>query len=188
MHNLHYIMVKADSANEAALNIESAIEHWGDENNWRVIGGIASEDGTDDLENYQNGRWGLSSLEEEDHVPKEGTYYSRTVAHILQMINCTITLNHLSGEYANINSAAAALIEKLKEFNDDAEDSNRFLLLQTSENLKRLYDLSISRYAMKSGKELAELHAWEFDEIGFTDICEGHDGSKRYIAFLDMHA
>ncbi|MEI7668605.1 MAG: hypothetical protein WCJ33_00805 [Pseudomonadota bacterium] len=188
MHNLHYIMVKADSAEDAAHNIENAIDNWGDENNWRRIGGIASEDGTDDIENYQEARWALSSLDEEDDVPKEGTYYSRTVAHIKQMITGSINLSNITGKYFDINQAVAAIIGKLKEFNETSENCDRFLLFQMSENLKNLYELSTSRHAMKAGFEISELHAWEFEEVGFTDMSERQEGSKHYIAFLDMHS
>lgn len=56
MHTLHFILINADSAQDAATSAEGAILHWGDENNWRSIGGIASEDGTDDIDNHEDAR------------------------------------------------------------------------------------------------------------------------------------
>jgi hypothetical protein len=47
---LHFIVVRADSAKEAAEDVTSEIINWGNEDNWRSIGGIASEDGSDDID------------------------------------------------------------------------------------------------------------------------------------------
>jgi hypothetical protein len=47
MHTLHFIVIQADSAADAASDVESEIIQWGNENNWRSIGGVASEDGQD---------------------------------------------------------------------------------------------------------------------------------------------
>ena len=82
MHNLHFILIKADSAAEAAREAENLILDWGNENNWRCVGGIASEDSSDDIENHDNGAWGLSFLDEEKGIPREGTYFSRAVAYL----------------------------------------------------------------------------------------------------------
>ena len=35
MHNLHFILINADSAAEAASGVENEILDWSDENNWR---------------------------------------------------------------------------------------------------------------------------------------------------------
>ena len=62
MHTLHFLLVMAESALDAASEAESTISDWGDCNNWHCIGGIASEDGIDDIENHEDARWGLSYL------------------------------------------------------------------------------------------------------------------------------
>ncbi len=59
MHTLHFLLINADSAAEAAAEASDEISDWGNENNWRRIGGIASEDGLDDVENAEGGRWDL---------------------------------------------------------------------------------------------------------------------------------
>jgi hypothetical protein len=53
MHNLHFLLIKADAAIDAAAEADSLILDWGDEDNWRSIGGVASEDGSDDIENHR---------------------------------------------------------------------------------------------------------------------------------------
>ena len=50
MHNLHYIIINAESAYDAAESALLEIQDWGNENNWRSVGGVASEDGTDLIE------------------------------------------------------------------------------------------------------------------------------------------
>ncbi len=91
MHNLHFILIKADAATDAAFEAENLILDWGDENNWRCVGGIASEDGSDDIENHDDGRWGLSFLDGEEGIPKEGTYFSRAVAYLHREITEPVT-------------------------------------------------------------------------------------------------
>lgn len=46
MHNLHYVRTWAESPIEACQQVETYIQNWGDENNWRSIGGCVGEDGT----------------------------------------------------------------------------------------------------------------------------------------------
>src|SRR5262249_15532871 len=67
MHTLHFILINADSAQEAASSAESEILNWGNDNNWRSIGGVASEDGTDDIDNHEGARWPLSFLGDARH-------------------------------------------------------------------------------------------------------------------------
>jgi len=44
MHNLHYIVVQAETAKEAVSEAENMISDWGTENNWRSFGGCVSQD------------------------------------------------------------------------------------------------------------------------------------------------
>jgi hypothetical protein len=83
MHNLHFLLINADSAADAASETESLILDWGNENNWRSVGGIASEDGSDDVENKDDGCWGLSFLDEEEGIPKEGSRRGRQGRFVL---------------------------------------------------------------------------------------------------------
>jgi hypothetical protein len=92
MHNLHFILIKADAARDAGFEAESLILGWGDENNWRRVGGIASEYGGDDIENDGDARWGLSFLDAEEGVPKDGTYFSRAAAYLQRQIMEPVTL------------------------------------------------------------------------------------------------
>jgi hypothetical protein len=46
MHNLHIVVARAETAEEAMADVEGYNEGWGDENNWRSIAGAVGEDGT----------------------------------------------------------------------------------------------------------------------------------------------
>src|SRR2546421_8608512 len=123
MHNLHFLLVNGDSAQDAASTVETAINDWGTENNWRRIGGIASEDGKDDVENHDDGGWPLSFLDTEN-VPKEGTYFSRAVAYLHSMFKEPVTLNYAPhGQCQDIRSAITALTSVLSDFNPDTGDT-----------------------------------------------------------------
>ena len=43
MHNLHLAVIKANSPKEACIAVETETSSWGDENNWRSIGGCVSD-------------------------------------------------------------------------------------------------------------------------------------------------
>ena len=45
MHNLHLVRVYASDPQDACNTVENEIMEWGNENNWRTIGGCISEDG-----------------------------------------------------------------------------------------------------------------------------------------------
>lgn len=186
MHNIHFILVKAPSAHEAAAFASETIADWGDSNNWRSIGGIASEDGTDDVENLEDADWGLSFLEDEAGVPKQGNYFSRTIAYIRALITDPVQLSGLSGSHGTINDAIAAVCNRMRAFDEASDDSHT--LWQMGRNLNHLYELANARKALSQGGELAEFYAWQLDETGFTDMTQAADGQKRYIIFLDMHS
>jgi len=186
MHNLHLILVNADSAEEAASTVENEILHWGDENNWRRIGGIASEDGKDDVENHDSARWPLLFLDGED-MPKEGTYFSRMVAYLHAIIREPVTFPYRPYEtYPDIRSALPALADVLRDFNPDTGDDHT--LWAVGRNLAHLRALMKSKAALDAGKEIPEFYSWQLDNTGLTDLSEQSTGSRRYLVFLDMHS
>ena len=187
-HNVHFLLTKADSAKEAADNVLGEIASWGDDNNWRCIGGIASEDGTDDVENHQNARWALSFMQGKENIPHDGTYYSKTVAYIKEMITGKLTLLSDSTQHIKITDAIEGIITNLRTFNEEKPDDDIYLLLRTGNAVKQLFEIVNARQRLKSGCELAELNAWEFDQTGFTDLSDEYEGGLNYLVYLDMHS
>lgn len=187
MHNHHFILVKADSAAEAASTVESELLEWGNDNNWRTIGGIASEDGSDDVENHEGAGWPLSFLDGEEDVPKEGTYFSRAVAYVRHSITEPISLIYMPDlAYPDLRSAFKALSNSLRDFNPDTGSSHELWVI--GHNLDHLSKLLDSRAAIEAGTDIPEFYEWQFDQVGLTDLTSQSEGSKRYLVFLDMHS
>jgi hypothetical protein len=186
MHNLHFILINADSASDAASEAENLILDWGNENNWRCVGGIASEDGSDDVDNQDDGRWPLSFLDAEKGVPKEGTLFSRAVAYLNRVITQPLTLPSTPfSTHPDLRSAIAELGDILRAF-DHEHDSND--LSAIGRNLEHLSELMDGRIALKHGDQLPQFYDWQFGHFGLTDMTEQSEGARRYLVFLDMHS
>ena len=79
--NLHFCVVRAESAQSAGKIIASHIQQeFRGYDNYYTIGGIASEDGSDDLVCYHDtmSPFPLTTLDDIG-VPKEGTYFARVI-------------------------------------------------------------------------------------------------------------
>ena len=187
MHNLHFILVKADSAEDAASMVENELLSWGNENNWRSIGGIASEDGSGDIEDHEGGGWKLSFLDDQDNVLREGTYFSRAVAYLRHSITEPVIFSYAPySTHPDLRSALHTLSDTLREFDPDTDSSNDLWAL--GRNLKHLSELMDSRAALKAGEEIPQFYDWQFDQEGLTDLTDQSEGISRYLVFLDMHS
>jgi hypothetical protein len=177
MHNLHFLLIKADSAAEAASEAESLILDWGDDNNWRTVGGVASEDGSDDIENHDDGRWPLSFLDRQEGIPREGTNFSRAVAHLHRQI---------AEPLAGLRPALARFGDELRAF--DPEGESLWRLGEIGRELERLSEHLCTSRAGGDGAEIPEFYDWQLDRFGLTDLTEDSEGARRYLVFLDMHS
>jgi hypothetical protein len=187
MHNLHFILIKADSAADAASEAENLMLDWGDEDNWRRVSGVASEDGSDDIDNHDDGRWPLSFLDAEEGVPREGTYFSRAVAYLHREITEPVTLPSAPfSTHPDLRSAIAELADMLRAF--DPEHGNSSDLWAIGRNLKHLSEIVHSRNAVKHGEDIPQFYEGQFDHLGLTDMTEQSEGARRYLVFLDMHS
>ena len=186
MHNLHLILVNADSAEDAASSAASETIEWGNDNNWRSIGGVVSEDGADVIQNHEGFGYPLSFFDNEEGLPKEGNYFEKGVAFIKRLINDPIQLNH--GGYplcADMKEALAAICGRLTAF--DTENGSSHELWAAHRNLQQLEQIMDGRGAIASDC-IPEFYAWQFDEVGLTDMTCNTQGAKRYLVLLDMHS
>ena len=184
MHNVHLILVRADSADKAADIASDHVWGFGDEfNNWFRIGGIASEDGCDDdNEHGVDTHYPLSRLDDLG-APKEGTYFARAVG--------LLRSNDLANP-PDIRTALANLADEMRKVRvpDDFID-----LWEIIEKLKRLFSILYSRHFLSDG-DIPEFRPYEFDQFGLTatehvnERCPGEkeEGKRRYIVLLDMHS
>ncbi len=185
MHNLHYIIIKADNAADAAESALLEIQDWGDENNWRSVGGVASEDGTDLIENHQDARWGLSSLRPDDASPDDNSYFAWGLAEIWEKIEGNIELPYspYSKSYDLQVTTQGIALELL-----DSDTANADLLSRASENLKYLAQIAKGRNNREVEHAIPEFYEWQFDHVGLTDFSEQTDGTQLYLVMLDMHS
>ena len=188
MHNLHLLLVRADSAEDAAGRADTAVSDWGDTTNWRVVGGIASDDGSDDIENHGDAGWGLSFLDETEGITRKGTYFSRAVAYLHQTINGPVTLiSSPHTTHPDLRSAINGLGDLLKGI--DIAQGQPFDDWSFSRNLKYLSQLDHARQAMKNGQDIPAYYSWQLDNFGLTDLSELFPpGTRRYLVMLDMHS
>jgi hypothetical protein len=187
MHNLHLILIKADSAEEAATQADNLIPDCDDENKSHRVGGVASEDGIDDVDNYDFARWSLSFLDEEDGIPSEGTYFARAVAYLHRQISDPVILPFgPNSTHPDATSALRELSNSLSAF--DADRGNTDDLLAIGRNLKHLSELIDSNRAHKQGEEIPQFYNWQLDHFGLTDLTEDSEGAKRYLVFIDTHS
>ena len=184
MHNLHYIVIKAESAEDAAESALLEIQNWGNENNWRSVGGVASEDGKDLIENHQDARWGLSYLVPD--VPElQPRYFQWGIQKIWDRIHQPITLPYRPrGEAATIKNALAIIAGDLLTF--DGEDTHH--LWCASQNLLYLQQIIGGRIQANNQHIIPSFYAYEFDECGLTDMSECSEGVQRYLVMIDMHS
>lgn len=186
MHNLHLIIINAESAKDAVKEVESHISDWGNENNWRSVGGVASESGNDDIENHENGRWGLDFLDEIEGLSKEGSCFERTKQYILSLVSEPITIPYVD-TYPTVKEAFENLGEKIKNF--DPEHGQTSDLWAWTNGMDFLHNVVGAQRALsKDPNTIPELYSWEFDKCGVTDISDGASELGRYIVFLDMHS
>jgi hypothetical protein len=185
MHNLHFILLYADSAAEAAQEADSLILHWGDENNWRCIGGVASEDGSDNIENHDNGRWGLSYLDHVGVPPKDA--FSRAVAFLHSNVADPVIFPVTPhSTHRDLASALRDLGDRLRAFDPQSGDTHDLWCVRR--NLKHLSELIDSRRQRAEGAAIPQFFPWQFDHFGLTDMTEDSVGARRYLVFLDMHS
>jgi len=180
MHNLHLARIKAKSHDEACASVLSYMEDWGDENNWRSIGGAICEDGTSEpYDDYS--RWGVD----------------KDVQEQIKNLNNTCFRELQGKEYTEgIYSDRLKSLLKDKTFQEmlDYDDWMDFytakqffnFLLKTAEARKKCkdsYDIFTS----------VDFFAHNYGDFGLTDM--GDNGynedelkeCKTYIVLIDMH-
>jgi hypothetical protein len=168
MHNLHLVTIVADSPEDACAEVESFIEDFGNENNWRTICGCVSEN--DEVHSTEDGRW----------TPDEET---NTIDKLNKMVQGWLTPN----EYVRGQDVVKE-IEGGKKF--DELDNGQLHNLQAYVKEKiNIFGLNTENFNVLED----EYCSWEYDENGVT-YCEW--GRKRgrkekgtkYVVLVDMHS
>lgn len=164
MHNLHLVVTNADSSKDACSDVESYIEDFGTENNWRTIEGCISEDNEVYIadENNRNS-WiteedfnTIDKLNKKVLEDKKNLFYQPEVPEILKRI--------ANGKTVESTDAWKAK-EYLKAYYDALPVDDKFDILQDS------------------------YREYQYDEFGVTHTgYKKMDEQKTYVVFVNMHS
>ena len=166
MHNLHYVVVNAESGEDACNAVENEIVEWGNENNWRCIGGCVSSDNEVYI-NDRHSRW----------IPEPN--------HTIDMINEQVE------KWLEPEQYYKDQFNKCVE-----GDSSPFDWYGAKKYCKHMYEFTQTKHFMKEGKfDVLQnsFFEWSLDECGVThiDISQLKDDDptlKQYVVFVDMHS
>ena len=164
MHNLHFIRVKASSAQEAIEKAESYISDFGNENNWRDFGGAISASG----EVFDTG---------------QGRFTPSTT-NIKSFADVEACLNGWISEYeANYEVIRIRIKAGLDIYDLDHTDLYRvaeFVKWRTETKF-----LNGRKFSLESGDTLFDN---EYHDEGLTEITYVGEQGEDYIVFVDMHS
>lgn len=173
MHNLHFVVVNAETAKQACDTAESHIDGFGTEDNWKTICGCVSEENEVlDLQGmFGGGRW----------KPSETGY--TTIAKINKIVKGWIKANTYS-ELAEKKLANAKGKINLKRWNTSELYSLKALAEQISQ--QKYLGKSFSKFNVLED----EFFSGSYDECGVTHCQDDNDteGYKKYVVFVDMHS
>jgi hypothetical protein len=174
MHNLHFILLKANSGEEACKKAENEIMDFGNENNWRTMCGAVSEDN----EVYDAG---------------DGRYRPTETEHItIEEINQKVS-GWLSESFFGVTAK-----EKLGKGEINLDEWNAVELWSLSKHARHLseaYSYKDREFDILKGDTF---YTCQFDECGVTDFrydtYEDDDEAmsktkeKTWVVFCDMHS
>tara|TARA_R110001606_G_scaffold19248_1_gene70960 strand:+ start:30 stop:539 length:510 start_codon:yes stop_codon:yes gene_type:complete len=168
MHNLHYLVTRAETPQEACSQVESEISEWGTDNNWRTICGCISEDNV--IHSTGEGRW------------------KPTETDTLEKINLQVSDWLYPPDY----------YEKQFNKCVDGKEESAFDWYGAKKHCKHMYQMGRTLNSIKHDKRETfdvlkdEFYSWSLNECGVTSLDNsGLDteagGSKLYVVYLDMH-
>jgi len=162
MHNLHFVVVKADTAKEACKEVESEIQDFGNENNWRTICGCVSS--KNKTFNYEDGRWSPTD-ESLNSIKKINKFISEQIKPYKDEV-----IQGLESGKTTFNDLKGFDWYSLEKY---AKDMFQYTHLKTPEQFDVLKDT---------------YYEHSFDEFGVTNLIENTEGKGTYVVFVDMHS
>lgn len=166
MHNLHFILVKANSGEEACKQAENEIIDFGTDNNWRTMCGAVSED--NEVYDAQDGRY----------RPVESDM--TTIDQINQVVK-----GWLSESF--YGATAKEKLGKGETNLDEWVSHELWSLSKYARHLSEAYNYKDREFDILKGDTF---YGYEFDECGVSDMTydTNGDGDKTWVVFVDMHS
>jgi len=172
MHNLHFIVVKADTGEDACSEAESFLMEWGNENNWRTMCGAVSEDN-------------------EVFDAKDGRYRPDEDCNTIAKINKYVEAWMKDEFFSTTAKKKLARGKKVENFTTHE-------LYSLEKYAKFLYEVKSLKqtktYLRKEGQKVSRnfnvlqdnFFAYSYDECGVTQTDDGE--GKIWVVFCDMHS
>lgn len=159
MHNLHFLRVSAPDPETACSEAENQISEWGNENNWRSIGGCVSQDNEIYVHDGYS-RW----------APEDGT--------TIETINDMVTGWLIPSTYYQEKFHNCVWGKEESPFDWYSASHYCKHMYEKKRHGKDTFDVLQDNF-----------FEWELSENGVTDInYNGEEGDKIYIVYLDMHS
>ena len=168
MHNLHYVVVEAWSGAAACIEVEKAIESWGDENNWRTICGAVSAEGV--IHNTGEGRWeieGLNEVKSNVHDWVFGqSWHKKQFDEALAKLNAGVAMTSM--DWYSVKVYAEEMSDKAWALHDFGNGQ-----------AKTTFDLFVD-----------EFRSWRLDHCGVTHIGDLSKVPHKnlWVVAVDMHS
>lgn len=159
MHNLHFVVINADSPDEACLAVDAELGSWGDENNWRSIGGCVS----DKNETYIH--------------DSNARYYPDDDCNTIEKLNAWVT----SWIYPCKHNDKKILKLMNKAVNGKKLNFRDWYNIEAFAEYKREANNRVSLNILKD-----EYYAGIYYKPGVTQFTR--KGTKKYVVFIDMHS
>lgn len=166
MHNLHFAVIRSESAEDACNTVECFIEDFGNENNWRSISGAVSE-------------------HNEVYLTGEGRFAPDETSDTIEKINAMVTKWMQPDTFYE---EPAKKVMKLVLEGNDPEDTLDWYRLE-----KYAADRYAEAMSKKIAKGEPfnvlehEFKDYQYDDCGVTQL-DYDDGETAYVVFIDMHS
>jgi len=158
MHNLHLVSVKADDGKDACQVVESALNDWGNDNNWRsIIGAIDQNNNITDHAKPMLTEEKMT-IEKAEKLVKEWMNNFYLQEHIPQLLERLDQIDEFSVYDWNL-----------------LEDYARYKQEVISNPEPEIFDIWEN-----------EFYSYQLDQQGITNL--HIDGRKPYLVFIDMHS
>ena len=168
MHNLHLIVISAENGKEACDEVESIIEDWGNQDNWKSMCGAVSQDN----EVYLSGEGRYAPDEETNTIDKLNKFISNHIKETKESIDNT--LNEL---FSDTKSISDLEISKLYRLSNTIQDLINF---KYYDEHKQNTEFNILEETFNSDS---------YDKFGVSDLTyETREGSKLWVVFVDVHS
>jgi hypothetical protein len=174
MHNLHLIVVKAETGYEACQNADAMLSDWGTENNWRTMCGAVSED--NETYDARDGRFRPDA--DTNTIDKLNDMVQDWMKESTYGLTAQIKLKR-GKKIENFNSVELWSLRKYAE---------HLYAVKTVADCKKIRRKNGEKVSKKFSVLEDEFFQYQYDECGVTRLEDADDDGKLWVVFCDMHS